>query len=256
MCGPLLVISSCTFSASLDTSITLIRQNYEDPAESMSKHRKSMQKVVKRSLRIGGFCTASRTAGRGTPRGGPGLRLYRKREQARGRRGVALCPAISHCICLLLSSQSVTKIGDWMIRRAKGSSCLLGRGDVRRQNGLPIMASGSIISKCWLHLTHTTEFLLCIAKTEPPHLPRSTVSAPANSRAPRTAFASLLHFPVLHQPRPPPTAPIAPNNMPASIPIPSTGPTPGTRRLRTTRSDRGLGQQQKSGTSEMANGAD
>jgi hypothetical protein len=44
--------------------------------------------------------------------------------------------------------------------------------------------------------------------------------------------------------------------MPASIPITRTGPTPGTRRLRATRSDRGLGQQQKSGTSEMANGAD
>jgi len=35
------------------------------------------------------------------------------------------------------------------------------------------MASGSITSKCWPHLTHSTEFLLCIAKTEPPHFPRS-----------------------------------------------------------------------------------
>src|ERR1700720_3480782 len=30
---------------------------------------------------------------------------------------------------------------------------------------------------------------------------------------------------------PPPTAPIAPNNVPARIPIPNTGPTPGTERL-------------------------
>ena len=65
------------------------------------------------------------------------------------------------------------------------------------------MASGSITSKCWPHLTHSTEFLLCIAKTEPPHFPRSIdgFGACRNSRAPRTAFASLLHFPVLHQPR-------------------------------------------------------
>jgi hypothetical protein len=111
------------------------------------------------------------------------------------------------------------------------------------------MASGSITSKCWPHLTHSTEFLLCIAKTEPPHFPRSIdgfgaceLQSAANSVRIVVALSSAAPT------APTPTAPIAPNNMPASIPIPSTGPTPGTRRA--TRSDRGLGQERNIGNGE------